>query len=370
MKKRAPIKAAARPAAKKAAASRARGWLPAVAAAAAALALWLAPIPPHVIERWYSRGVYPPWQRVATMTSNFVPFALFDVLILAIVAIVAVAILRARRGGWRPAAVRMLLVTSMAAIWFQLAWGLNYRRVPIAESLSLETSGESTNAEKAAALARFAKAVAAEAAATAADLDRDTPISPSRMMAELSSGFARAQQRAGLTALARPGRPKRSLFNPYFRWAAIDGVTNPFIPETLVVSGLEPAEAYATVAHEWAHLAGYASEDEANFVGWLACLEAGGGARYNAWLFALMKAAGAAPRDEARAWMAAAGPAAARDLEAIRRRLQSSSPALRRAASTAYDGFLRANRVEGGIASYDEVLKLMLAAAPDGRPRL
>lgn len=345
-------------------ASAGRRWVP-YAAAAVALALWLAPLPPHAVERWYSRGVYPVWQRAAAMIGNFLPVALFDLLLAGTAVLVILTIVRARRARSAARGVEGVLLTlAIVAVWFQLAWGLNYRRVPLAETLGLRV-----DAAPAGALERFARGVAAEAAATAGDLDRDAPFTPARMMAELSSGFARAQQRAGLTSLARAGRPKHSLFNPYFRWAAIDGLTNPFIPETIVVKGLEPAEAYATVAHEWAHLAGFASEDEANFVGWLACLEAGGGARYNAWLFALTKAAGAAPREQGRAWVALAGPRVAEDLAAIRRRLISSSPALRRAASGAYDRFLRANRVESGIDSYDEVLTLMLAAAPGGRPR-
>ncbi len=346
-------------------AAKTRRWPP-IAAALAALALWLAPVSPAAVERWYSRGVYPVWQRVATTAANFVPIALFDLLLLAAAAFIVLTVIRGWRTGARAgAAGRLLLVAALAAIWFQLAWGLNYRRQPIAETLALRVE-----AQPADALARFARAAAAETAASARDLDRDTPITPSRMLAELSSGFDRAQRRIGLTTRARPGRPKYSLFNPYFRWAAIDGVTNPFVPETMIVSGLVPAEAYVTVAHEWAHLAGYASEDEANFVGWLACLEAGGGPRYNAWLFALTKAAGAGTREEAREWMARAGPLAARDLAAIRQRLLTSSPAVRRAASVAYDGFLKANRVDGGIESYDKVLQLMLAAAPGGRPRL
>ena len=36
-------------------------------------------------------------------------------------------------------------------------------------------------------------------------------------------------------------------------------------------------------AHEWAHLAGYADESEANFVGWLTCARASDAARYSGW---------------------------------------------------------------------------------------
>ncbi|MEX2272473.1 MAG: DUF3810 family protein [Vicinamibacterales bacterium] len=323
----------------------------------AALALWIAPIPAPLIERWYSRGVYPAWQRGATTASNFAPFAMFDLLLLAAAILLLLIAARARRArSWRYAASRLLLLAGVTGLWFQLAWGLNYRRLPIAETMGLTTTAGSD-----AALERFATAAADAAAASADQLDRENPLTPSRVLADMTTGFLRAQQKAGLSTFARAGRPKRSLFDFYFQWTAIDGVTNPLIPETILVSGLTPAEVYVTAAHEWAHLAGYASEDEANFVGWLACLEAGAGAQYNAWLFALMKAAGAAPERQRRAWLARAGPIVAQDLAAIRARLQRSSPALRHAASTAYDQFLRANRVEGGIRSYDEVLQLMLA---------
>jgi hypothetical protein len=52
------------------------------------------------------------------------------------------------------------------------------------------------------------------------------------------------------------------------------------------------------------------------------------------------------------------------DIRAMQARYRTSSPAVRRAASATYDQFLRANRVEGGIRSYDEVLQLMLASGP------
>ena len=328
--------------------------------AAAAVILWLAPIPAGFIEQRYSRGVYAVWQRIATMLSNFIPIALFDLLLAGAAALLLVIAVRARRArSWRYGGARVLLVAGVAALWCQLAWGLNYRRTPIADTMKLDVAGQ-----KADVLERFALAAARMTASSADQLDRENPLTPSRVLADLTSGFAKAQTLAGQPRHARPGRPKRSLFDFYYRWAAIDGVTNPFIPETIVVSGLTPAEIYMTVAHEWAHLAGYASEDEANFVGWLACLEAGGGPRYNAWLFALTKAAGAAPPEKRRAWLAQAGPVGAGDLAAIRARYEKSSPAVRNAASAAYDQFLRANRVEGGIESYDAVLRLMLAYGP------
>ena len=332
---------------------------PGLVAVGLAVALWIAPLPAAWVERWYSRGFYPAWERVAVLLTNLLPVAIFDVIVLAAAAAAAVWAVRAKRlRSWRYAAGRLLLMAGIAGLWFQIGWGLNYRRAPIAESLQLQPPRD------AAALERFALAAAERARASAADLPRGDRYSASLVVAELAPAFARVQQRLGLPVSARPGRPKHSLFNPYFRWAAIDGVTNPLVPEIMIVSNLTPAEVHATVAHEWAHLAGYASEDEASFVGWLVCLEAGGAARYSGWLFALLKAAGASPA-EGREWLRRSGPDVIADIRAIQARYLASSETVREAASATYDQFLRANRVPGGIRSYDEVLQLMLATGAD-----
>ncbi len=58
----------------------------------------------------------------------------------------------------------------------------------------------------------------------------------------------------------------------YFRKAAIDGMTDPFFLEIILNPDVLPLERPFVLAHEWAHLAGYADESEANFVAWLTCI--------------------------------------------------------------------------------------------------
>ena len=48
-------------------------------------------------------------------------------------------------------------------------------------------------------------------------------------------------------------------------------MTDPFFLEVIVNPDVLPIERPFVVAHEWAHLAGYADESEANFVAWLTC---------------------------------------------------------------------------------------------------
>ena len=57
----------------------------------------------------------------------------------------------------------------------------------------------------------------------------------------------------------------------YFRTGGIDGMTNPFGLEVLLNSRVLPVELPALVAHEYAHLAGFADEADASVVAWLAC---------------------------------------------------------------------------------------------------
>ena len=84
---------------------------------------------------------------------------------------------------------------------------------------------------------------------------------------------------------AVPGRLKSSLFGPYFRWTSVDGMINPFGLEVIANPDLLPFEKPFVAAHEWAHLAGYADESEASFVGFLTCIRAATPAAYSGWLF-------------------------------------------------------------------------------------
>ena len=95
-----------------------------------------------------------------------------------------------------------------------------------------------------------------------------------RASATLRTAFDDVQRRLSSAPSAQPGRLKRTLLGPYFRWTSVDGMVNPFALEVLANPDLLPFEIPFVAAHEWAHLAGYAHEAEANFVGWLSCVRA------------------------------------------------------------------------------------------------
>jgi hypothetical protein len=331
---------------------------------AVALLLLLVPLDPARVERLYSTRLYLQLQPRVTAISNSLPFAAFDLILVATVAaflwIVVAGVRGFRRGyRWRAlgrAAVRLLAIGAVLYLWFLGAWGLNYRRVPLLERLEL-ANGPPTPAivltlgEQ--AVARLNELHAAAHASPFVEPWDDQ---------ELQRAFHGTQGLLGQRQ-AVPGRLKQSLIAPYFRWASVDGMIDPFALEVLANPDLLPFEKPFVAAHEWSHLAGYADESEASFVGWLTCVRAGAGAQYSAWLFLYWEVSSVLRASERTALATALGAGPRADVAAVAERVRRGQlPQLRRVSWAAYDQYLKANRVEEGVRSYDAVITLLARA--------
>ena len=326
----------------------------------------VAPFDARLVERWYSTFIYPPIQRVLTPVSNLVPFAWLDVLALAafcgVVVVMARSILLSRRKRtWRPVFLtfaRLVTATAVAYIVFLAVWGLNYRRVPMTDRLVLEREAASPQAIL--ALGRMAvEQVNALHSAAHGEGWRTSPWREHRLRSAFESVLARLSD----ASPAVPGRLKASLFGPYFRWASVDGMINPFGLEAIANPDLLPLEQPFVAAHEWAHLAGYADESEASFVGFLTCIRAAAPAAYSGWLFLYWQINSEVRADERRQLASALDEGPRRDVVAIGERVRSGQvPLLRDAGWRLYDQYLKANRVEEGVRNYGLVLTLLARA--------
>ena len=347
-----------------------RTWGAAGLVAAASIAA-LAPTPPDWVEQVYFRQWYLAGQRVLTPVSNLVGFSLLDVLV--VIGVLGLGRwwwrgLRRSRSAWRSRAAAVARLTFHTAavaaalyLVFLAMWGLNYRRVPLTARLDYDAARISSEA---------LAALAAESVDRLNALHEPAAAAPWPSFAELPGRFGpafdRVQRRLGASRPAVAGRPKATLLTAYFRRAGIDGMLSPFSLEVLVNGTVLPFERPFLVGHEWSHLAGYANEAEASFVGVLVCLAGDAQSRYSAWLYLsqqLVRHLPGAERD--RVWgRLDDGPR--RDLRAIAARLLDAVPVVRRNASRVYDRYLRANRVDAGIASYGLVVDLLLGT--DGTP--
>jgi hypothetical protein len=299
---------------------------------------------------------------VLTSASNLVPFALLDALILVFVALGIwrlVGDLRSRRpwltilGQW---IVRLTATAAVLYVAFVLLWGMNYRRPSLAGRLARNEAGPSLEAARRLVLTSVDEVNRHHAAAHRSDAFSGLTIDPA-----LAQAFELAQRSIGLTQTAVPARPKHSLLDPYYRAASVAGMTNPFFLETLVASDLLEVELPQVIAHEWSHLAGINDEGEANFVAWLTGAIGSEPARYSAWLFMYGEALPSLPRSEREAIARRLDSGPREDLRAIaERQRRNVRPIVANAGWRAYDGFLKANRVRAGTASYGEVVQLVL----------
>jgi hypothetical protein len=315
----------------------------------------IAPFPPVLIEQHYSRGIYPPLQHALTRFSNAAAFAYFDALLVAAGFILLAVLLRRGR------VLNVLCFAAVVWILFLITWGLNYRRVPLSDSLSYEAAR--VNARNVAVMARTA---VTEMNRLHAEVRKQPAASVDSVAESLAPAMERAAADLALPA-PLPGRPKHTWLAGYFRAAGIDGMTDPFFLETLLLSDLLDVEQPAALAHEWGHLAGLAHEAEASFFGWLTCLRGDARAQYSGWVALYPHLVGALPDDERAAIHRRLDAGPREDFARIARRIAEADERVRAAATGTYDKFLRANRVAEGVRSYDAVVRLVVGTSYSGR---
>ena len=340
-----------------------------LSAVALAVVLALAPARPQAIEAWYSTLTYPRLERALTPLSNRLPFALLDLLLVFLVVAVLVSVGGAVRVAWRTRTFGRLgrtlghLAAGAAVIYvlFLLLWGFNYRRVQMPDRLVVDRDRPTP-----AQVVELGLMAVAQMNTLYDSAHAKGPTVPEWQDAALRSAFADVQRALSDAPQVEPGRLKPSLLGPYFRWTGVDGMVNPFGLEVIANPDLLPFERPFVAAHEWGHLAGYANEAEANFVGWLTCVRASPRHQYSGWFYLYWQISGEVNAAERTKVNAALAEGPRRDLNAVIARLRRGEiPALQQASWQVYDKYLKANRVEAGLRSYGEVVTLLLRARFD-----
>lgn len=332
----------------------------------AAVLFYFVSLPADWVERVYSNRLYPNLQSCLTWFSNLFPFALTDLLLCgAVVLLLSWWVLRLRSapsGIRRRTAARLLLHTAAfaAAIYllFLALWGFNYQRVPLSSTLDYDDARVTREA-----LTHLRRTVIERVNSAADSRNIDWP-SEEQWQANLRESLYQVLRDAGGSGRLRPGLPKKSILDFYLRAAGVSGFTSPFAHEVILDSTLLSFERPSILAHEWAHLAGYANESEASFIGVLACAQSPQPSlRYSGWLELYRLIISDKPESGTQTGLR---PEVIADLEAIEQRISSNaSRGISQAQSEVYDRFLKANRVEEGIASYGLVVRLLLGTRLD-----
>ena len=318
-----------------------------VLAVATFIASWARLFPTGIVERAYSRAIFPTISHMFAFLADAVPFSWLDAFILGGI----VALLYGfHKRKW------MFLggLVSVSYLCFFWTWGLNYHRPPLQNRLHLETTKGFTDLD----LKRFAETAARE-------INRLWPLASRSPLAREQIGDMAAKRvervvfKIDGTDWVAPNRIKRSLLlERWYKMAGVDGMFNPFGHEPLVIAGPYPFELPFLMSHELAHVRGIANEGEANLVALLATVASDDPRfQYSGWLSLWNYL----PRfDEIKL---DDGPRA--DLRASALRYQANEVAMvNQVQSAILDAHLKANAVPAGLRSYSEFVDFAVASQP------
>jgi len=329
-----------------------------------------------VVRDAYAGTLYPLLSRGLGVLTGWVPFSLAEVVVLAFVLGLAISAYRGLRRvglGQRRlrnvaacAAVNALALAGLGYGGAMVLWGVNYHRTPLADELGYDVAPAAAD-ELRALVAELVEATNA----TRGEVLEDggvmrLPDTPTHALARAPRGFERAAQTYEPLTRGYAGPAKRSfLFSTALSYLGLSGIFVPYTAEP-TVNGLLPDSALPfTACHEIAHQMGYAREDEASFVGFLACTRhPDPDYRYSGYLSATRYALGAlrqADPQEQRNLLARLRPEVQRDLallQAFWARYESRASA---AGARVNDLYLKAQGQTTGTASYDAVVDLLAA---------
>jgi hypothetical protein len=317
------------------------------------------------VERWYAKWLYPIIQANITSLSNRTPIALFDVAIV-LFALTAIGIwvwsirLARKKQAIRSLARGVAATLTLLAIvylWFLAAWGLNYARPPLETQIAFDASRITPDAVRALADHAVNRANKTYANGHAAGFPAIAD-APQRLIDALHQ----VEREFGRPRSTIVAQPKWSICTPFYRASGVSGQLGPFFLETLLNPDLTGPERPAVLAHEWAHLSGYAPESDASFIGLLAALRAGPAAEYSVWLDLVSEAASQLQPVTQRIVLEKLEAGPREDQQAIRERLKKLVRPVERAAWAGYDQMLKSQGVEEGIQSYSRVVQLLIGS--------
>jgi len=227
---------------------------------------------PEFVEQYYSNGLYPVISKVFRFTLGWLPFSFGD-LVYTFAGIYVIRWFLTNRKRLRKDTKNWLVdvFAAVAIIYgaFHLFWGLNYHRLPLHESLNLAqdyTTEQLVHVTE----ALIKKSNALHFEITKNDtLKVDIPFSKSDVFKMAPSGYSNLKRDFPHLEYT-PKSLKKSLYSYPLTYMGYSGYYNPLTNEAHV-NGLIPVYKFPTTsAHEIAHQLGYAAENEANFIGFLA----------------------------------------------------------------------------------------------------
>lgn len=323
------------------------------------------------VETYYSNGIYPPVGRLLRYIFGWIPFSAGDIGYLTLIILlirwlvrwIRIIVLRRFFKYWGWVMLRQAAGTALLLyILFYTLWGINYSRIGVRAEMGLVLKDYETSE-----LVEVMDIILLKLNAEAERVhlaDRDSL---------KNMGFLRKTSALAYTEMAKTypqlefktGSLKASLFGFVGNYAGFSGYLNPFTNEAQLNRSIPYFSQPFVACHEIAHQAGFSSESEANFVGYLAGKASPSPlyryATYYDLFFYGLREVRLRDSTVAAIYIENVHSQVKEDRSAYLHFLQKYKSVWEPMVDSFYDAYLRANEQASGIRSYNEVIGLLVA---------
>jgi uncharacterized protein DUF3810 len=326
---------------------------------------------PDWVERNFTYGVYPLISTVQRFLFGWFPVSIGDLFYTFLILVVLFRAFRFFKLLFQKKLTRNYFAVGLQQaiffflfvyVFFNVLWGLNYNRRGVAAQLGLEVKKYSL-----ADLDTLTGAIQTKLNAYALAVTKGQRDSLNRKRILFSEASRAYRLASGKYSFLRytPRSVKPSLFSYLGNYLGFQGYYNPFSGEaqvnTTVPRFIEPF----VTAHEIGHQVGYARENEANFVAFLACQSSvSAGFKYSMYFDLYNYAVREIYRRDtalARAYQDKLHPQVKEDMKELRDFFRQYQNPIEPVIMWGYGHFLKANNQPGGKETYNEVVAWLVA---------
>lgn len=230
---------------------------------------------PELIELHYSNGIYKNISSFLRIIFGWIPFSIGDLLYLIVIIWLLIGVIRffkQKPKQWSSFFFGFTAKLTIIYFVFHLFWGFNYYRLPLQKSMHLEMPKYNIDD-----LSLLTEKLLIKTQEVHFKITRSDTLAV-KLNIDKSVIFENASASYLLLAKKHPqfkyknSKVKKSLFSLPLSYMGFAGYLNPFTNEAQVNYKVPKYMLSSIATHEIAHQLGYASESEANFIGFLAAV--------------------------------------------------------------------------------------------------
>lgn len=318
---------------------------------------------PEIIECFYSNGLYVWISKFSRILFGWVPFSIGDIIYALLILWIIKWFYQNWKINWKQKTLYVLGFFSVFYFTFHLLWALNYHREPLFEKMNIER--DYTDAD----LLVFTEKLITKTNQIQFEITKDknqkvvVPYTQEQIFEMNLNGYENLSKQYPSFKYENPS-VKKSLLSVPLSYMGFSGYLNPFTNEAQV-NNLGPMFSFPmTTNHEMAHQLGYASESEANFIGFLSSIKNPDlYIQYSGYSTALkycLNNWGIRNKEKLKELKKTVNPGILKNYKENREFWKSYESFIETGFHIFYDNFLKMNQQKDGLESYSKFVNLIV----------